>query len=64
MQDSPTQDTSIQPQGLDPSGSETAVLRFMCAHITTHTVKSGIEMNLNQKHVSIALSILGTVLYL
>jgi hypothetical protein len=50
-------------QGLDPTGSETAMLAvFVC--ITAHIVNSGIEMNLNQKYVSITLSILRTLLYL
>ena len=47
MQDSPTQGTSMQAQGLDPSGSKTVILD-VCVCITTHTVDRDIEINFNQ----------------
>jgi hypothetical protein len=50
-------------QELDAAGSETAMLAVRVC-ITAHIVNCGIEMNLNQKCVSIILSILGTLLYL
>jgi len=63
IQDCPTQDTSIQAQGLDHAGSKTVTLD-VCVCVTAHTVNSGIEINFNQKRDSIILSILATLLHL
>jgi hypothetical protein len=61
--DSPTQGTSIQEQGLDRSGSKTAILD-VCVCITAHTVNCGRKNDFNPKPDSTVLSILATLLCL